>query len=101
VFLRGENDGTQPDNITISGAQSRPFIKVHYWHGFTNITSQVINHVYVQNLAPGEHTTLRMVVHLLPGVRPGVTRTFPVEGRSGIDFTKRDVVRFKTNIFRV
>jgi len=100
VFLRGENDGTRPDDITISGAQSRPFIKVHYFHGFTNITKQVIGHVYIQNLAPGERTLLRMVVHLRAGVRPGVTRVFPVEGRSGLDESRRDVVKFKTNIFR-
>ena len=53
------------------------------------------------HMAPGGHSQLRMTVHLLAGVRAGVTRVFPVEARSGLDDTVRDVVKFKTNIFKV
>jgi len=101
VYLQAENDGTVRDHITVAGIGSRPFIKVAYFHGATNVTRQVTHNVYVQSIPAGGHTQLRMVVHLRTGVRAGVTRVFPVEGRSGINFARRDVVKFKLNIFKV
>jgi hypothetical protein len=98
VQLTAQNDGNQRDHITVSGAGSRTYIKVHYFHGTTNITRAVTHHLYVKTLDPGERTVLRMEIHVLPGVKHNRTRVFPVEGRSGGDETKRDVVKFRMTL---
>jgi hypothetical protein len=65
LFLSLQNDGLEDDDLTVGGTGTATGYTVTYFHGTTNVTSQVKNGTYsTGTLAPGATSTLKMVVKL-------------------------------------
>jgi hypothetical protein len=74
VFLDFQNDGLTPDALKVQGPDGAHGFKLHYYHGSSNVTSQVLAGTWsTDNLAIGAHVTLRVVVAVSTNSDPAGT----------------------------
>jgi hypothetical protein len=90
---RFQNDGSNTDQITITGTAGTARFRVSYFAGTTNVTARVIAGTYrTPNLAHGQSFTLRIKVTRTAAANVGDARTVKLTGRSVHDPALHDAV---------
>lgn len=81
LYVDIQNDGLSADTLTVHGPGVANGFTPTYFHGATNVTSQVRAGTYsTGSLAPGAHVTIRVVITVALG--SANSRTFLISARS-------------------
>jgi hypothetical protein len=81
LYADVQNDGLVPDALKVTGPSGANGFTVTYFHGASNVTSQVVaGNFSTGTLAPGSHATLKVVIDVAVG--SANSRTFLVSARS-------------------
>lgn len=81
VYVDLQNDGLTPDTLKVTGPGGSNGFSLTYFHGATNVTSQVLAGTFsTGSLAPQAHLTLRVAVHVAAG--SASSGTFLISARS-------------------
>ena len=89
-----QNDGTNPDNLVLTGAGSAGAITAHYYSGTTDITSAVVAGTFdTGTLDPGAAATYRLTLTVGSSAPTGSIRSWPVTARSAHQSTRADTVK--------
>jgi hypothetical protein len=76
-----QNDGLSADTLKVTGPGGAQGFTLTYFHGATNVTSQVLSGTYsTGNLAPGAHVTIKVVIKVALG--SANSGTFLITARS-------------------
>ena len=96
-----QNDGVQPDRITLKGAAASARFGVIYRHGGVDMTRQVVRGALrTPMLAPGTSYALTVVTHRLRAAHPGDQRAFVVQATSLLGARRHDAVAVVTRATR-
>jgi hypothetical protein len=81
LYVDFQNDGLTADSLKVTGPSGANGFNLHYFHGATNVTSQVLAGTYsTGSLAIGAHVTLRVVVAVSTNSDP--SSTFLISART-------------------
>jgi hypothetical protein len=81
VYVDIQNDGLSADILRVTGPGGAKGFTLTYFHGGTNVTSQVRAGNYsTGSLAPGAHVTIKVVIHVASG--SANSRTSLISARS-------------------
>jgi hypothetical protein len=81
LYVDIQNDGLAADTLKVTGPGGAQGFTLHYFHGTTDVTSQVLAGTYsTGSLARGAHLTLRVVIHVAAG--SAASGTFLISARS-------------------